>query len=169
MTTTNKETLITKDLANKRLFIKREFDAPLEKVWKAWTDSSLLDMWWAPKPWKARTKTMDFREGGFWLYCMVGPDGTESWARADYKTIVPQKSFTAVDSFCDENGNKNPDFPSMHWKNEFRQTNSGTSVEVEITFSSEADLEKILKMGFEAGFTAALGNLDELLAKQVQQ
>ena len=162
---TNKQTIISKDLGNKKLIIVREFDAPLAQVWKAQTESNLLDMWWAPKPWKAKTKTMDFREGGFWLYCMVGPDGTESWARADYKTIVTHKSFIAIDSFCDENGNKNLDFPSMHWKNEFSETDTGTKVEVEITFSTEADIEKILEMGFEAGFTSALGNLDELFVK----
>lgn len=163
--TTNKETIISKDLANKKLLIVREFDAPLEQVWKAWTESNLLDMWWAPRPWKAKTKTMDFREGGLWLYSMVGPDGTESWCREEFKKIIPHKTFTAEDSFCDENGNDNPDFPHMHWKNEFSATNTGTKVEVEITFANEADLEKILEMGFEAGFTSALGNLDELLVK----
>ncbi|PSR54519.1 ATPase [Adhaeribacter arboris] len=164
--TNNKQTVIAKDLANKKLKVVREFAAPLEQVWKAWTESNLLDLWWAPKPWKAKTKSMDFREGGFWLYCMEGPDGTQSWARADFQTIVPQKSFTAVDSFCDENGNKNADFPSMHWKNEFNSISSGTKVEIEISFTDEADMTKILEMGFEEGFTAALGNLDELFLNQ---
>lgn len=53
----------------------------------------------------------------------------------------------------------------MHWKNVFSETGEGTKVEVEISFDSEAGLEKILELGFEEGFTAALGNLDELLAK----
>ena len=68
----NKQTTISKDAANKKLIVVREFDAPLEEVWKAWTEKDLLDQWWAPKPWKAKTKTMDFREGGIWLYSMVG-------------------------------------------------------------------------------------------------
>ena len=159
----NKQTRISKDLANKKLVIVREFDAPLEQVWEAWTESHLLDMWWAPKPWKAQTKTMDFREGGSWLYCMVGPEGPGSWCRADFKKISTHKSFTAIDAFCDENGNINQDFPIMHWKNEFSETDSGTKVEVEISYSSVADIEKMLEMGFEEGFTSALGNLDELL------
>jgi uncharacterized protein YndB with AHSA1/START domain len=166
--TTIKQPVISKDGTNKKVTIVRTFDAPLEQVWQAWTQSELLDQWWAPKPWQAKTKTMDFREGGFWLYCMLGPDGTQSWARADYKTIVAQKYFSAVDSFCDEAGNKNDAFPSMHWNNTFREMGNGTEVEVVITFSSEADIEKIMEMGFEEGFTAALGNLDELLEKQLQ-
>jgi uncharacterized protein YndB with AHSA1/START domain len=160
---TKHQTNITKDLTNKKLRVVREFDAPIHQVWQAWTESHLLDQWWAPKPWKAQTKTMDFREGGHWLYAMVGPDGAQTWCRADYKTIDPEKGFTVVDAFCDENGKATTDFPSMHWKNEFFQTPAGTRVEVEITFSSEADLEKIIEMGFKEGFTAALTNLDELL------
>jgi uncharacterized protein YndB with AHSA1/START domain len=162
---TKQQTLVSKDPANNKLVVVREFAAPVEQVWKAWTESNLLDQWWAPRPWKAETKTMDFREGGFWLYCMNGPDGTQSWSRADYKTIDPQKSFTGVDAFCDETGKVNPDLPSMHWRTEFSPTATGTKVEVEITFSSASDLEKILEMGFQEGFTAALSNLDELLGK----
>jgi len=160
---TQKQTLVTKDAANKKLVVVREFDAPLEKVWQAWTESELLDKWWAPKPWKAETKNMDFREGGTWLYCMVGPEGTGPWCRVDFKTININKSFTAVDTFCDEEGNINADFPAMNWKNLFSKTATGTKVVVEINFKEEADIQKILEMGFEEGFTAALGNLDELL------
>jgi len=161
----NKQTTISKDATNKKIIVVREFDAPPEEVWKAWTDSNILDQWWAPKPWKAKTKTMDFREGGFWLYSMAGADGAKLWSRADYKTIIQNKSFIAKDSFCDENGNINNNIPGMHWKNEFSKTDTGTKVEVEITFASEADMEKIIEMGFEAGFTMAHGNLDELLKK----
>lgn len=161
--TTNKQVSISKDLENKKLLIVREFDAPVDRVWRAWTEKDLLDTWWAPKPWKAKTKTMDFREGGFWLYCMIGPDGTQTWARVDFKTISNNKSFTAVDYFCDEKGNKNEDLPTMQWKNEFNPSKAGTKVTVEITFPNEGALKTILEMGFEEGFKAALGNLDELL------
>jgi len=166
MTTQQKQTIITKDASSKKLFVTREFDGSPEQVWKAWTESNLLDMWWAPRPWKANTKTMDFREGGFWLYNMEGPAGEQQWCRLDYQSITPDKSFTAIDAFCDEQGNKTADFPGMHWKNEFSKTETGTKVSVEITFQSEADLEKIVEMGFKEGFTMAHGNLDELLASQ---
>lgn len=163
--TTTKQTVINKDLVNKKIMVVREFDAPPEQVWRAWTESKLLDQWWAPKPYRAETKSMDFREGGSWLYCMVGPEGERIWCRLDYKKIVVNKSFTAVDAFCDENGKSTNEFPSMDWKNEFFKTDTGTEVKVDITFATEADLQKIVEMGFEVGFTAALGNLDELLAR----
>lgn len=164
----NKLTTISKDAANKKLIVTREFAAPLEQVWKAWTDSTILDTWWAPKPWKAKTKTMDFREGGVWLYSMVGPDGTESYCRADFKKIIQNKIFVGDDAFCDEKGNITDDMPGMHWESKFSPTDTGTKVEVEITFASDADMQKIIEMGFEEGFTAAHGNLDEVLKRNLQ-
>lgn len=160
-----KQTVISKDLANRKLIITREFNAPVEKVWKAWTESQLLDKWWAPKPWKAETKTMSFTNGGSWLYCMVGPDGTRAWCRVDFDSINTPRSFNASAKFCDENGVVDENFPVMYWKNEFLANGTQAKVEIEITFDSETDLEKIVQMGFEAGFTVGLTNLDELLAQ----
>lgn len=161
---TKNEAVFSKDLENKKLTVVRAFDAPLERVWKAWTTSEILDHWWAPKPYNAETKSMDFREGGRWLYCMVGPEGDRNWCRVDYKTIDPYKSIVSVDMFCDEEGNENTDFPRMNWKKAFRQTGSSTTVTIELTFAKTADMETILKMGFQEGFTAGLGNLDDYLA-----
>ena len=165
MITQQKQTTYTRDASNKKLFVSREFEADVEKVWRAWTEPALMDQWWAPRPWRAETKSMDFREGGRWLYCMIGPDGSAAWCRVDYETIIPKKSYTGYDAFCDENGNINNDFPSMHWIITFNKTEDGTRVDVEITFKSEADLEKIVEMGFKEGFAMAHNNLDELLAK----
>jgi len=152
-------------LENKKIVVEREFSAPVESVWKAWTDSDLLDQWWAPKPWRAETKSMDFRTGGFWLYAMKGPDNEVHWARVDYKSIEKLKNFQAADYFCDENGNKNDELPNMNWDNQFSKTADGTRVVVNISFKSEADIRAILDMGFKEGFEMALGNLDELLEK----
>jgi uncharacterized protein YndB with AHSA1/START domain len=160
-----KETAYTRNDANKTITVVREFDAPVELVWKTWSEPELLEQWWAPKPWKAGTVSMDFREGGKWLYYMEGPDGSRHYARADYKSIVPNKSFAALDAFCDEKGNINTEFPQMNWNLTFSQSGSRTKVEILITFPTLADMEKIIEMGFKEGFAAAHGNLDELLAK----
>ncbi|MEI9944292.1 MAG: SRPBCC domain-containing protein [Chitinophagaceae bacterium] len=160
----NKETIYTKDLANKKIKVTREFDAPAEKVWKAWTESELLDQWWAPKPWKANTQSMDFRKGGTWRYYMEGPDGSRHYCLVNYTSITPNKVFEGLDAFCDEKGKINTEFPSMQWKVEFIPVDSSTRVQVEITFASEEDLEKIVEMGFKEGFAAAHTNLDKILA-----
>ena len=118
MNTTEKimKTTFTNDVAKNKMFITREFAGNVEEVWKAWTDPKLLDQWWAPKPWKAKTISMDFREGGRWVYCMLGPDGEKHWALAEYHKVVPQKSFEGLDAFADEAGNINAESPLMSWK-----------------------------------------------------
>ena len=159
-----RKTVFEKDLANKKLFISREFDGTIEEVWQAWTNSDILDQWWAPKPWKANTKTMNFAEGGTWLYCMEGPGGERHWAKAIYNKIRAGEYFELTDAFCDENGNDNPDQPKMHWKTTFKPSGNATLVEIAITFPSQKDLEAIMEMGFQEGFTAAHENLDQYLA-----
>ncbi len=43
--------------------VQRQFNAPSQLVWKAWTTAELLDQWWAPRPYQTKTKEMDFRSG----------------------------------------------------------------------------------------------------------
>jgi len=160
----NKETIYVKDLENKKIRVTREFDAPVEKVWRAWTEKEQLDQWWAPRPWKAVTIAMDFRNGGSWLYYMEGPDGSRHYCRADYKYIVANKSYDHLDAFCDDKGNINTEFPRMTWHVVFNKADDGTEVDIEISFDSIEALEKIIEMGFKEGFAAAHNNLDELLA-----
>ncbi|HEY0668143.1 MAG TPA: SRPBCC domain-containing protein [Sphingobacteriaceae bacterium] len=150
---------------NNTIHVKREFDANLELVWKAWTTAELLDQWWGPKPWRAETKTMDFREGGSWLYAMVGPNGEKHWSKVNYISIVKEKSFAAKDGFCDENGNMNTAFPQNIWENNFYAKGSTTEVDMLLTFDALSDLEKTIEMNFKEGFTLGLQQLDELLLK----
>lgn len=151
------------DKKKNKVNVKKEFDAPIDTVWSAWTESELLDKWWAPKPWKAKTKTMDFRIGGFWLYAMLGPKGEEVWGREDYKSIVPLKHIVAQDAFTDSEGNIDDNLPRTDWKMDFRTSGNSTIVDIELTYEKSSDLEKIINMGFKEGFIQALENLDELL------
>jgi len=162
---TTNEAVFTKDIANKKITVVRAFNAPLQRVWDAWTQSDILDQWWAPKPWKAGTKSMDFREGGRWFYYMEGPDGERHYCQFHYKEIVPQKYYSGSDNFCDENGNPNTEFPSIEWKVEFEGHGEKTVVTSILTFSKPEDMDAILTMGFEEGFKMGLGNLDEYLAQ----
>lgn len=153
----------TVDRKNKKINVERNFDAPIDMVWLAWTKSELLDQWWAPKPWKARTKVMNFKEGEFWLYAMISPEGEEHWSRADFIEIKPKENFSALEQFCDKNGNVNHDLPKSTWKNLFVEKENLTSVRSVLHFDKLSDLEKTIEMGFEEGFGSALENLDEVL------
>lgn len=151
------------DRENKTIHVQREFDANVELVWQAWTTAELLDKWWGPKPWRAETKSMDFSEGGTWLYAMVSPEGEKHWAKVGYISIVKEKSFSAKDGFCDENGTMNPAFPENLWENQFIPKEDQTLVNVTLTFDKIDDLEQIIAMGFKEGFTIGLNQLEELL------
>lgn len=157
--------IFTKDEAAKTMTVEREFNAPRSKVWQAWTTQALLEEWWAPKPWKAVTKSFDFREGGHWHYYMLGPDGTKSWCWAGYESTEPEERFSATDAFCDETGKVNTEMPQMHWVNVFEDHGDTTKVVVTTTFPSVEDMRKVIEMGVEEGFSMGLNQLDEVLAK----
>jgi len=154
------------DKETKTISIKRAFAAERALVWGAFTQSRILDKWWAPKPWKAKTKTMDFREGGHWLYVMVSPEGEEHWARMDYKTIQIQEQFTISDAFTDAAGKVNKDLPESKWELRFRHKDKyDTLVEFEIFYDDFAQLEATIQMGFKEGLASAMEGLDELFAQ----
>lgn len=154
------------DKKNKEITVERSFNAPIDLVWAAWTQSDILDQWWAPKPWHAKTKSMDFREGGYWLYVMVGPSNEEHWCRVDFTKIEQEKSFTAFDGFSDSAGNLNNSLPRNKWENTFKNQGECTTVKCLLTFDSIADLETIIEMGFREGLTSGLENLDQYIAAQ---
>ena len=154
---------VTKDLQNKTLTVERTFKAPRSRVWRAWTDSNELDKWWGPRQWPTKTKSFDFREGGSWHYYMTGPDGTESWGLLEYVSITPEEGFDAVDNFTDESGIKNEAMPHTKWQLAFEDNGGTTKMTSVSIFTNEADMQRIIDMGFEAGFTEQLDKFDEYL------
>ncbi len=66
----------------------REFDAPRELVWSAWTDPKHLAQWWGPYGFTTTTESMQFRPAGIWRFVMHGPDGRDYANRITYEEIV---------------------------------------------------------------------------------
>src|ERR1700748_911459 len=100
------------DLAAKKIYITREFNAPVEKVWRAWTEPALIEKWIAPKPWTAETKTWDFTVGGVWLYAMVGTDGQRFWVYAVFTAIENGSAISTTGMLCDREGRPVIDGPT---------------------------------------------------------
>ena len=151
------------DKERNTIFIKREFAAKLELVWEAWTTPGILEKWVAPKPWRAESKTMDFREGGFWHYAMLGPQGEKHWSRYDYQKIELLKNITELRAFSDENGTVNPDFPRTLCTTIFSEMKGKTLVAVTAEYGSPEILEFMVSHGFRKGIAESLENLDEVL------
>lgn len=156
----------TVDKATSTVHVKKQFHATQDLVWDAFTKHEILDQWWAPLPWMAKTKFMEFREGGRWLYSMLGPEGEEHWALADYISISPKTNFKLEDAFCDAEGNINMEWPRSNWNVSFSENNNITTVSIEIRHANLADLEKNIELGFKEGFTMALENLTNVLSLQ---
>jgi uncharacterized protein YndB with AHSA1/START domain len=154
----------TVDKATETIRVTREFAADLDLVWDAWTKAEMLDHWWGPSPWRARTKEMDFREGGRWLYAMVSPENVARYSLVEFINIQPKSGYSTKNSFSDENGNAiDSGFTSSQWKNSFKAGMETTSVQIEIKMASLSELERYIAMGFKEGFTMIMGNLDEYL------
>jgi uncharacterized protein YndB with AHSA1/START domain len=157
------EPTVAKDLANKKITITKNFNAPTTTVWEAWTTKETLDQWWAPKPWRAETESLEFKPGGLWLYAMVGPENERHNARVEYTKIENGKSFSGIDSFADGEGNIMQDLPSTQWNVDFQKAGTGTTLVVTLTAETREALDKLLEMGFEEGFKMGLNNLEEYL------
>ena len=84
--------------------ISRVFDAPRERVWRAWTDAEMLKHWWGPKGFKVHTCRVDLRPGGVFHYGMTAPDGTDMWGRFVYREIAAPERLVFVVSFSDPQG-----------------------------------------------------------------
>ncbi len=149
------------DKATQTVLIIREFDAELSLVWDAFTTAELLDQWVAPKPWSARTKVMDFKEGGRMFYAMVSPEGQERWILQKYLSISPKTHFKLFNVFADENENAEP--TGSEWDYTFSERDGKTTVRISIYNESLERLERMLEFGFKEGYTASIANLEELL------
>lgn len=146
-----------------QMIIKHSYHDSLETIWKAHLKTEILEKWWAPEPYKTVTVKNDFRNGGFMFYYMIAPTGEKHYCIAEFSDIINLKSYTVLDAFCDENAVINMEFPRQKWLNSFEEINGITTVTNTIQFQSKEDMEKIMQMGFEKGYTIALNQLFKLL------
>jgi uncharacterized protein YndB with AHSA1/START domain len=151
------------DQEKNKITVKREFAAGRQLVWDCHTKRELLDRWFAPKPLTTKTKHMEFKQGGYWHYAMVTPDGQAFWNRLDYAEINPIDGYKALDGFCDESGVVNPDMPRAHWDVAFTNAKERTLVTTAILYNSADDVQKAINMGLKDGLASTLERLDELL------
>lgn len=70
------QTLQGESKADREIMLTREYDAPRELVWAAWTEAAQVDQWWGPDGFVTRTEAMEVRAGGAWRFTMTAADGT---------------------------------------------------------------------------------------------
>ena len=96
--------------ANKTdITIVKTFNAPVQSVWKYWSEPKYFKQWWGPAEATCIACHIDFKVGGKFLNCVRVHDANgqavDMWATGTYKVIEPFKRIVFSDSFADKDGN----------------------------------------------------------------
>jgi len=86
--------------------IERIFNAPIDLIWKLWTNPKHFKIWYGPKGFSVPVAEMELRVGSKRLVCMASPDGSmKMWTAGEYLEIAPNQRLVYTESPADENGN----------------------------------------------------------------
>lgn len=77
-------------VAERTILFHRVIRAPVPVVWGAWMNAESLPKWWGPEGFSCRTSRIDLREGGEWVFDMIGPDGTVFPNHHRYGAVIPE-------------------------------------------------------------------------------
>lgn len=93
------------------IVVSRILNAPVETVWRLWTDPELVTEWWGPQDYTSPSASIDLREGGSYVFSMRAPDeqgGAESFTGGVYTKIVPLERLEFTQSITDADGEPLP-------------------------------------------------------------
>ncbi len=82
-----------------QILITREFDAPRDLVYKAWTTPELVKRWWSGQRGEVTSAEIDLRVGGRWRYVMETHDGVEVAFHGEYREIVPNERIVSTEVY----------------------------------------------------------------------
>ena len=85
--------------ADDQILITREFDAPKELVYKAWTTPEVVRRWWSAKRGEVTVAEIDLRVGGTWRYVMIADGGIEVAFHGEYREIVPNERLVSTEVY----------------------------------------------------------------------
>lgn len=86
--------------------ITRDFDAPRELVFRAWTDCDHFSHWFGPKDFTTPHCSIEPRPGGTWTSSMRSPEGSEFWSSGTIVEIDEPSRLVVDEGFSDEHGNR---------------------------------------------------------------
>ena len=164
--------------ADTDLVITREFSAPRELVYKAWTEPERLAQWWGPGGIAIEVITFDLRPGGIFHYGAKMPDGNEMWGKFVYEEIIAPELLTFVNSFADRDGNSVRTHFFPVWPLEvlnimtLAEQGGKTTLTLRgrpINATEEENAAFInMRAGMQQGFGGTFAKLDEYLAKCIE-
>ena len=147
------------------LTITADFAAPVERVWEVYADPRQLERIWGPPGFPATVVDHDLVPGGRMNYFLTSPDGDKYYAYWDIAEVNRPRDFSFKDGFAvDESFAPNPEMPESVQVFEFTDTAGGTRATFVATYADADSLQKVLDMGAVEGATAAINQIDDLLA-----
>jgi len=151
---------------DKTIVIERVFNAPREKVWKAWTDTAEIEKWWGPRGFSTRVEKSDLKNGGSWRYVMVEEaTGTEYPAEGVIKEIIDQERVVTTDNFDEKDVAANPNLPQgLVTTTVFTDLGDKTKLSITISHPTAEEKKKHEAMGVLTGWNESLDKLAENLS-----
>jgi uncharacterized protein YndB with AHSA1/START domain len=144
-----------------QIVMERNFDAPRELVFRAYTDPELIPQWWGLRAATTTVDQLDLRVGGKWRWVQTMPDGTEFGFRGEYRVVDPPTRLVSTFEFEGMPGHIAEDAAV------FTDLDGKTKLTVTSTFASKEDRDGMIASGMEAGAIETWDRLSELLATLV--
>lgn len=143
-------------MAQYELSITRLIDAPVDVVWRVFTERT--NEWFCPKPWRAEVE-WDLRAGGRSKTVMYGPNGEVNPMEGMILEAVPGKRVVFTDAFT---GDWEPAGPFMVGFFEFEAEGNKTRYTGRARHWTEEACNQHKQMGFEPGWAAVADQLAAL-------
>jgi uncharacterized protein YndB with AHSA1/START domain len=144
------------------LVFERTFEAPLELVWKAFTEATLVPRWWGPRGTTTTVVGMDVRVGGTWRYLSHADDREDVAFYGEYLAVDPPNGYTWTFMF-DVEGVGPMGGPEIHT---FEDLGDGrTQIRTISNMGSSEAIDGALATGMVKGAIETWDRLEELLAE----
>lgn len=156
---------IRKDPETLTMTVSAEFDHPADRVWQLWADPRKLERWWGPPEYPATFERHELEPGGTVTYFMSGPEGERYHGWWSVVAVDAPRRLDVRDGFADDQGRPNEEMPVTEMRVELTERDGGTSVRITSTFPSAAAMEQLVAMGMDEGLSAAMGQMDAILAE----
>ena len=141
---------MTNETSDRELMLTRLIDAPREKLYRAWTDATLLKQWFAPLPWTTSHVELDVRPGGASTVVMRSPEGNDMPCPGVYLEVVPNQRLVFTDAYI--SAWQPSEKPFMTVILTFEDEGGMTSYTARVRHWTVADREAHEKMGFHQGW-----------------
>lgn len=142
------------------IIMTREFDAPRELVFKAFTDPALVPQWWGPDGVTTAVDRMDVRPGGSWRYVQRDSDGGEYGFHGVYHDITAPERIVFTFEFEGMPGHVLLETVS------FEERNGRTVIKDSSVFQSVTDRDGMLQSGMEGGAEQSWNRLEALIKQR---